>query len=276
VLSLSSWPNPAKQQLRGVFTDVDDTLTTGGVITSDALAALEALQAAGLAVIAVTGRSVGWVEAMAADWSSSWPLDAIVAENGAVLLQHQIGLRPNESLPQLLSKTYQTDAATRQRNFTQLQRAAQRILREVPGSALAADSAGRETDIAIDHSEFAHLSAEHIAQVVALMRAEGLHASVSSIHINGWLGEHSKLTGARWAVKACFGRELNAELGQWAFVGDSSNDALMFAAFENSIGVANVRRFEAQLAHMHSLPRYVTQAERGAGFAQVAQALLGG
>ena len=56
-----------------------------------------------------------------------------------------------------------------------------------------------------------------------------------------------------------------------AYVGDSTNDQLMFDAFANSIGVANVRRFEAQLAH---LPHYITDCERGAGFAEVAQAIL--
>ncbi|HXE23066.1 MAG TPA: HAD family hydrolase, partial [Rhodoferax sp.] len=37
------------------------------------------------------------------------------------------------------------------------------------------------------------------------------------------------------------------------------------------VGVANIRRFEAELAHP---PRYVTQGERGAGFAQVVRAIL--
>jgi hypothetical protein len=35
--------------------------------------------------------------------------------------------------------------------------------------------------------------------------------------------------------------------------------------------VANIRRFEAELTHS---PRYITQGERGAGFAEVARALL--
>jgi hypothetical protein len=46
---------------------------------------------------------------------------------------------------------------------------------------------------------------------------------------------------------------------------------LMFEHFAQSVGVANIRRFEAQLTHP---PRYVTAGERGAGFAQVADALL--
>ena len=51
----------------------------------------------------------------------------------------------------------------------------------------------------------------------------------------------------------------------------STNDVLMFQHFPHSVGVANIRRFEAQLAHK---PRYVTQGERGAGFSEVAKALL--
>ena len=145
------------------------------------------------------------------------------------------------------------------------------MLREVPGTQLAQDSAGRETDIAIDHSEFTQLSPQRVAQVLRIMRSEGMTASVSSIHINGWFGTHNKLQGARWAVRELYGRELDAEMNQWAFVGDSTNDVLMFEAFANSIGVANVRRFEAQLAH---LPQYITISERGAGFAEVAKAVL--
>jgi hypothetical protein len=94
---------------------------------------------------------------------------------------------------------------------------------------------------------------------------------VSSIHVNGWYGEHNKLAGARWAVRLLLDRDLDAETGRWAYVGDSTNDVLMFAHFPHSIGVANIRRFAAQLTHP---PRYVTPGERGAGFAEAARALL--
>jgi hydroxymethylpyrimidine pyrophosphatase-like HAD family hydrolase len=96
-------------------------------------------------------------------------------------------------------------------------------------------------------------------------------ATVSSIHINGWFGEHNKLVGARWIVAELFGRDLDAERHRWAFVGDSTNDQVMFGHFAHSVGVANVRRFEAQLAHK---PRYIAQGARGAGFAEVAAAIL--
>jgi hypothetical protein len=81
---------------------------------------------------------------------------------------------------------YAQDKSTRAANAVRLKAAAERVLREVPGSTLARDSAGRITDIAIDHSEFAHLDPAQIAQVVEVMRDEGMNATVSSIHINGW------------------------------------------------------------------------------------------
>lgn len=257
---LASWPSAARAGLVGVLTDIDDTLTTEGRITADALEALGDLARAGLHVIPITGRPVGWSEPFA----QAWPVDGIVAENGAVALART----PPAGA---LRKLYQQDAAERAANFVRMQQVAQRILREVPGATLARDSAGRETDIAIDHSEFAHLAPEAIAQVVALMRAEGMNATVSSIHVNGWYGAHDKLAGARWAVRELLGRDLESELARWVYVGDSTNDVLMFQHFPHSVGVANIRRFEAQLAHK---PAYVTEGERGAGFAQVARAIL--
>ena len=276
--ALKAWPLEARQRITGVFTDIDDTLTTDGAITADALAALGALKSAGLQTIAITGRPVGWSEPFA----RAWPVDAVVAENGALALFYKKGavshqfthtkyLQRPEYGRGLLSKIYQQDDAARAANYVRAQKVAQRVLREVPGAALAQDSAGRETDIAVDHSEFVHLPAARIAQVVAIMQSEGMNATVSSIHINGWYGAHDKLEGARWIVSQLLGRNLNAELEQWVFVGDSTNDQLMFEAFQNSVGVANVRRFEAQLSHK---PRYITQGERGAGFAEVVAALL--
>ena len=87
---LAQWSIEARRGLIGVLTDIDDTLTTHGAITADALQALADLKAAGLVVIAITGRPVGWCEPFAREW----PVDAIVAENGAVALKNlsQIGL----------------------------------------------------------------------------------------------------------------------------------------------------------------------------------------
>ncbi|HVE54014.1 MAG TPA: HAD family hydrolase [Ramlibacter sp.] len=257
---LRDWPAAARAGIAGVLTDIDDTLTTEGTVTPEVLDALAALVRAGLHVIPITGRPVGWSEPFA----QAWPVEAIVAENGSVALTRGGAGEP-------LRKLYMQDAAERRGNYVRMQQVVQRIAREVPGALVSQDSGGRETDIAIDHSEFTQLPQQRIDQVVAVMRSEGMNATVSSIHVNGWYGGHNKLAGARWAVRELLGRDLDAELERWVYVGDSTNDVLMFEHFPHSVGVANIRRFEAQLAFK---PRYVTDGERGAGFAEVARAIL--
>jgi hypothetical protein len=75
----------------------------------------------------------------------------------------------------------------------------------------------------------------------------------------------------RTLLAEAFGMDLDAELGRTVFVGDSPNDAPMFAHFPNAVGVANVRDFADRIA---TLPAYVTQAAAGAGFAELADFLL--
>jgi HAD superfamily hydrolase (TIGR01484 family) len=261
VLPSRPWSAVARAELapvRGVLTDIDDTLTTDGAITPPALHALQALRDAGLPVIAITGRPMGWSEPFARDW----PIDAIVAENGAVALFRDGGR---------LCIEFAQDEATRARNAVRLRQAAERVLREVPGTALARDSAGRVTDIAVDHAEFARLTSAQVAEVVRVMRAEGMHATVSSIHVNGWFGEHDKLSGARWIVRRLLARDLEAEATHWVYVGDSTNDQLMFGRFALSVGVANLLQFADALTVW---PAYLTRGERGEGFAEVAAALV--
>ncbi|GMV45652.1 MAG: hypothetical protein AMXMBFR66_10500 [Pseudomonadota bacterium] len=255
------WAEAPQSELRrvlGVMTDIDDTLTRDGAIEPAALAALRRLHAAGVPVIAITGRPMGWSEGFA----RAWPLAAIVAENGAVALIPGAGGVMVE---------YAQDETTRTANAARLAAAARRILREVPGATLARDSAGRVTDIAVDHSEFAHLAPAAVGQVVALMREAGMTATVSSIHVNGWYGSHGKWSGACWMSERLFGRALAPDLGRWIYVGDSTNDQPMFERFALGVGVANLLRFAAEL---EVWPAYLTEGERGAGFAEVADALL--
>ena len=260
--SVQAWARCDPRRLRdvtGVLTDIDDTLTTEGAIPMGVVAALSALRAAGLPVIAVTGRPMGWSVPIAADV----PLAAVVAENGAVaLIPDGAGQVRTE---------YADPEPVRTANAARLRAAAERIVREVPGATLSRDSPGRVTDIAIDHSEFARLDEATIARVVAVMREEGMTATVSSIHVNGWYGTNSKLTGAEWIVRRLLGRELAAERERWLYVGDSTNDEAMFASFPLSVGVANLLDFADRLRRW---PAFITPLDRGRGFIEVAEALL--
>ena len=245
--------------LVGVLTDIDDTLTRDGHIEPAALRALHQLQRADVPVVAITGRPAGWSEPMVRDW----PVAAIVAENGAVMLRRDLAAADG------LRRDFVADEATRAAHQRRLQACAAEVLAQVRGASLAQDSPGRLTDIAVDHSEFTHLDEPAIHQVVQLMRAHGLTATVSSIHINGWIGEHNKYSGAAWAVELALGRHFDP--AQWVYVGDSTNDQVMFERMPLSVGVANLARFLPQLRF---LPSHVTTGERGQGFAELAQALL--
>ena len=280
MLPLSSWPAAERRGIVGVFTDIDDTLTTDGAITPDALQALADLKAAGLVVIPITGRPIGWCEPFMAG-AAPWPADAMVAENGAVAFARDVSaenlskneLQPPKTVSKQLSKLYQLDATTRASNQLRMRQVAARVMFEVPGAFLTRDSAGRETDIAFDYNEFAHLPSATVQRVLAVLQREGMQTSVSSIHIHGCFGHFDKWIGANWIVRELFGRDLALGLDRWVFVGDSGNDQAMFEHFTHSVGVANIRRFADKLTH---LPRYIAPSERGAGFAEVVRAVLQG
>jgi len=279
VKPLADWPVDARRQISGVFTDIDDTLTTGGRITADALQALADLKAAGLQVIPVTGRPVGWCQRLANGQPDRglvpWPVDALLAENGALAfvpnLNHELGLNPSTNKRDTLLNLYQQSDSERAQHAVRMRQVAQRVLREVPLVRLPREEGGRETDLAFDYNENLHLPAETVQQVLAILHDEGMYTSVSSIHIHGCFGDFNKWQGACWLLRRLYGRDLAQELDHWVFVGDSGNDQPMFEHFAHSVGVANIRHGGAALSHW---PRYVTQAERGAGFAEVARAIL--
>lgn len=249
------------ERLRGLLFDIDDTLTTEGRLTAQAYAALERMKEAGRIVVAVTGRPAGWCDHIA----RMWPVDAVVGENGAFYFRHERG--------KLLKRYHDTDEV-RAAKRARLVAIAERILATVPGSALASDQPYREADLAIDYCEdVPPLPLEAAERIAALMRAAGLSAKISSIHVNGWFGGYDKLAMARLLFAEKFATDLEAANEQLAYAGDSPNDAPMFAFFVNSIGVANVARFAG---HMAALPKFITQAEAGAGFAEIAAHLLGG
>ena len=256
---LKAFPVEARRLVRGVFTDIDDTLTTGGRLTADAFAAMERLHEAGLLVVPVTGRPAGWCDHIA----RMWPVDAVVGENGGFYFHRDRG--------RLVKRFHFAEAARAERRG-RLAALVERIVAEVPGAAAASDQPYRAGDIAVDYCEdVPRLSSADVARIVALMTAAGATAKVSSIHVNGWFGSYDKLTMTRIMLDECFRIDLDAERESFVFVGDSPNDAPMFAFFPNAVGVANVRDFAGRLAQW---PAYVTSRAAGAGFAELAEALL--
>jgi HAD superfamily hydrolase (TIGR01484 family) len=250
-----------RRGVRGVLTDIDDTLTTDGRLTAPAYSALDRLAAAGLTVVPITGRPAGWCDHSA----RMWPVAGVVGENGAFWMRYDRAQRR-------LVKRFVASETARAAQRARLQAITERILAAVPGSALASDQRYRECDVAIDFREdVAPLSRAAVDRIVELMHAEGMTAKVSSIHVNGWFGDYDKLGMTRRFAEEVLGVDLEAERGRFVFAGDSPNDAPMFAYFPLSVGMANVREF---LDRLESPPAFVTERPAGDGFVELADFLL--
>jgi hypothetical protein len=258
---LASLPEAARAGVRGVLADIDDTLTTDGRLTAEAYAALARLHDAGFVVVPITGRPAGWCDHIA----RMWPVSGVVGENGALWMRHDAATH------RLVRRFVATDAE-RAAQRARLEGVGARILAAVPGTALASDQRYREADLAIDYCEdVPPLPRGAVDRIVAIMEAEGMTAKVSSIHVNGWFGAYDKLDTTRRFLAEALAIDLDAERDRFVFVGDSGNDAPMFAFFPLSVGVANVRAFLDRLA---TPPAFVTERASGAGFVEVADRLL--
>jgi 3-deoxy-D-manno-octulosonate 8-phosphate phosphatase KdsC-like HAD superfamily phosphatase len=142
----------------------------------------------------------------------------------------------------------------------------------VPGCAVASDQFCRLYDLAIDFCEDVKpLPVSSVNRIVTLMEDAGMTAKVSSIHVNGWFGKYDKLGMTHLLMRELYGIELAAERERCLFVGDSPNDAPMFAYLPHAVGVANVMTFSER---MSALPAYVTPSRCGAGFSELAQKLI--
>ena len=247
--------------IRGVFCDIDDTLTWEGRLVPEAFAALARLKAAGLRVVPITGRPAGWVDHIA----RMWPVDGVVGENGGLWFYHRDGR---------LHRHFLQTEAERGKNRARLEALAGTILHSVPGTALASDQPYRELDLAIDFCEdVPALGEDAIDDIVAAFDAAGATSKISSIHVNGWFGEFDKLEGCRRLLRDLWNEDLDDVRNAYAFFGDSANDAPMFGYFPMSVGVANVSDF---LHRMDAWPTWITQGYGGHGFAEGIRLLLDG
>jgi len=258
---LSAFPHAERQTIRGVFTDIDDTLTTDGRLRAEAYTAMAQLQALGLVVVPITGRPAGWCDHIA----RMWPVDGIVGENGAFYFCYDREKRR-------MNRRYIDGGEQRAANRERLATLGQHIIKQVPGAGISSDQQYRETDLAIDICEDVDpLPMSSVDRIVALLDEAGATAKVSSIHVNAWYGTYDKLTMTKHFAADCLGVNLDDVESNFIFTGDSPNDAPMFAFFSRAVGVANVRDFEK---YLRVTPAYVTEKRGGAGFSELAALLI--
>lgn len=257
---LAEWPLEQRRALRGILTDIDDTLTTGGALTPQVLQALGDLRDAGLQVIAVTGRPTYWAMPLL----RLCRFDAVIAENGASAFW-------NDARGRMQSWFY-ADEAARKQHRQALEGLVPVLRARFPQLPVADDAPLRIGDLAFDIGEnLPALPQETVEDVLTCIREHGFHASASSIHAHAAPMPFCKQAASERLLRDVFGVSDEAACLHYAFAGDSGNDARMFAHYPQAIGVANVRR---HLARLEAAPAYVTVNEYGAGFEEVARAIL--
>jgi HAD superfamily hydrolase (TIGR01484 family) len=261
MIPVASLPVADRRAVRYLLTDIDDTLTDSGKLPADSYDALWRIHEAGIKVIPVTGRPAGWCDLIC----RQWPVVAVIGENGAFAYyleedRLQIDCHPAAPEPQT--------------NRDRLARIAREVYELVPGTRPAKDQFSRLYDIAIDfREEPPMLDLDAARSVKHHFESHGAQARISSIHVNAWFGEYNKVSMAEHFLADHFGLDIHQpdQNRQVVFCGDSPNDEPMFGAFHNSIGVANIREYAADLKIE---PRYVTELSSAAGFVEAAGILL--
>ncbi len=260
-LPISRIPADLCRRLEWFFTDIDDTLTEGGILPARSFQALWDLSGAGLRVVPVTGRPAGWCDHIA----RMWPVHAVLGENGAFTYAYDRERR-------LMRRRYSADPLELERGRKRLAEIAEKILREVPGTRVAADQPFRISDYAIDFREdVPPLSAQAVDRICAILAAEGVRYKVSSIHVNYWVGDFDKLSCLERFLAEESGLPLASLQDRVLFIGDSPNDEPLFRGLPHSAAVGNLREFVPRLAH---LPRYITQGDSAAGFCEAVRVIL--
>lgn len=237
-----------------LFTDVDDTLTWQGQIPKQTFIALSDLRDAGIQVVPVTGASAGWCDCLL----KALPVESIIGENGAFWMKQSAR---GHTLINYLKSQEQVS-----KDLYDLKLLAAKLTKQFPAISFTQDQSYRLTDVALDIGQAVDVDPAQATAATQWLRDQGVSAHLSSIHINTWIGNYNKATGAKAWLEAH-----NITQDSAMFIGDSPNDEAMFEHFEKTVGVANIQRFLPTLRYP---PKFITQGSGGEGFAELADLLL--
>ncbi len=215
-----------------IATDVDDTLTISGILTSDVIKAIEYLNNAGKKVILVTGRSGGACTTL----SQYLPVEMVIAENGGVVIKdHDI-------------KTIDLPA----NHTAMLHKCFDSIHKMFPHIKQAQDNPFRLTDLSMDNHSIQELDINNIKNIAV---SYGFTIVVSSVQTHIL----SPLCSKGGTLKSIVNDRKTVTIG------DSANDESMFdpELFPLSVGVANIKDYFGMIKYK---PRWIMSKKQGYGF----------
>ena len=244
-----------------VLCDLDDTLTHEGKLPAASYRALEDIWSSGKRVIVITGRPAGWCDLIA----RLWPVAGVVGENGAFYFCYRHTSKE-------MVRVFQRSNDQRARDQQELLGLFEGVKRRHPKVRLSVDQPYRISDIAIDFCEdVSPLDEDDINDIVNQLREAGATVKVSSIHINAWIGDFSKLEMSKKILADEFGLKNDKLKKKVVYVGDSPNDEPMFEFFDYTVGVSNINHFRNQMEY---LPKWVTEKPGGYGFEEIARLIV--
>jgi HAD superfamily hydrolase (TIGR01484 family) len=241
--------------LTGLLFDLDDTLLDHGRLGEAAYSALFRLRESGLGLVAVTGRPAGWGEVIA----RQWPIEGAVTENGAVALYRDGAA---------LRRIDPVDEMGRRLRRIRIAEIVSEIQERFPDLRAADDTVLRISDFTFDVGEQRRVAPDVVRAAAELARSRGAATITSSVHFHVSMDREDKASGTVRFLHERLGVDPTLARFRWAYAGDSENDAAAFAAFRTTFAVAN-------FAGRPSVgPRFLSRAERGAGFAEIAARLV--
>ena len=241
-----SWEN-----IRLIATDMDGTLTQSEKFDVKLCQILTRLSTAGIDVLVTTGRSAGWVQAIA----TYLPVVGAMAENGGLLYWNR---QPQPHL---------TSEINIEQHRQQLSRVFELLQRKFPQIEESVDNYYRITDWTF---EVENLSPSELEQIDLVCQSEGYGFTYSTVQCHIKPKYQDKAYGLNQIIPQYF-PDLKPE--EMITVGDSPNDESMFnrVEFPLSVGVANVKRYSDRLKY---LPAYVTSESEATGFYELAELII--
>lgn len=240
-----------KDRIEIIISDVDDTITKNGKLFPDVLDAIWSLKRSGRTIVLVTGGSVGWGDA----YLRQWPVDAVIAESGAVMICHG----KDGDVTHIVNPSINKDSVFNKRKT---------ILSITEGLPLSSDQPARVFDIAYDKKKMDDLEIRALKSTLSLY---GASWAESSIHINAWIGDYDKKKALKFFLENVWAMKEEYYLEHSLYLGDSFNDQPLFEFIPTSIGMHTVEEDRSQF---QVLPTFITKGGPGEGWVEVAQNIL--